>query len=239
MRRAVTILLAVVAAMAATAIAAAEETISFESLLDEMIDRDAAARFPDPAYTCRQASSYDRASVSSGEPGTWMANNDRSFFIRSETNGGREEWVMMDAEGPGCVVRFWATSGNPIGNIRFYLDGAQEPVINEPAKTLIGGDALVGPPLSKVRARGMNLYLPIPYAKHCKITYDRPNFHVSRNEDDLLYYQINYRTYEAGAKVESFSRKAFDAAKEKIAALQTRLLQPAAGQPAREPKPRS
>jgi hypothetical protein len=73
----------------------------------------------------------------------------------------------------------------------------------------------------------MNLYLPIPYAKSCKITYDRPNFHKSRNNDDLLYYQINYRTYAKGAKVESFSKRGFAAAKQRIARLQKRLLEPA------------
>ena len=205
---------------------AAEATITFQSLLQEMVDRDAAARFPDPAYTCRQASSYDRASVSPEDPAAWMANNDRSFFVRSEQIDGREEWVMMDTKGPGCVVRFWATSGNPTGNVRVYLDGADQPAINEPVKGLVGGDALVGPPLSKVRARGMNLYLPIPYAKSCKITYDRPNFQVSKNGEDLLYYQINYRTYEPDAKVESFTRQGFEAAKQKIAALQAALLKP-------------
>lgn len=219
-----------ITAMAAVGVCpAAQQTITFEALLDEMVDRGAAARFPHPAYTCRQASSYDRASVSPDQPGTWMANNDRSFFIRSEANHGRQEWVMLDAEGPGCVVRFWATSGNPIGNIRVYIDGADQPVINQPAKGLVGGDALVGPPLSKVRARGMNLYLPIPYAKHCKITYDRPNFHVSKNQDDLLYYQINYRTYQAGAKVQSFSRELFEKAQDKIAQLQQTLLEPHTG----------
>lgn len=213
-------------AMAAM-VAQARDTLTFQSLLDEMIDREASARFPSPAYTCRQASSYDRASVSPDDPASWQANNDRSFFIRSEENDGREEWVMLSAEGPGCIVRFWATSGNPIGHIRVYLDGADKPVIDAPAKTLVGGNALVGPPLSKVRARGMNLYLPIPYAKSCKITYDRPNFHKSRNNDDLLYYQINYRTYEKGAKVESFSKRGFAAAKQRIARLQKQLLEPA------------
>ena len=212
----------------AVAVSAGAEkpAITIESLLDEMGDRDAADRFPLPAYTCRAASSYQRASVSAEEQETWMANNDRSFFIREEENDGRLESVMMDAQGPGCVVRFWATSGNPIGNIRVYVDGNKEPVINQPAKGLVGGDALVGPPLSEVRAQGMNLYLPIPYAKHCKITYDRPNFHVSKNKDDLLYYQINYRTYEPSAKVESFSYPAFEAAGSKIAKLQKTLLEP-------------
>ena len=186
--------------------AAESQTISFSSLLDEMVDRDAAGRFPYPAYTCRQASSYDQASVSAEETDTWWANNDRSFFIRSEQNDGREEWVMMDAEGPGCIVRIWITASNACGTIRFYLDGSDTPVIAEEAQKLIGDNALVGPPLSKTRARGRNLYLPIPYAKHCKITYDRPNFQQSKNQDDLLYYQINYRTYEPDAKVESFSQ---------------------------------
>ncbi len=211
---------------AAAMVAQAGETITLNSLLDEMVDREASARFPSPGYTCWQASSYDRASVSPDDAGSWQANNDRSFFIRSEVHDGREESVMMDAKGPGCIVRVWATSGNPIGNIRVYLDGSAEPVINEAAKTLIGGDALVGPPLSKVRARGMNLYLPIPYAKSCKVTYDRPNFHKSGNGDDLLYYQINYRTYEEGTKVEPFSKKGFAEAKGRIAQLQKELLEP-------------
>ncbi len=212
-------------------VAAKSETVSFSSLLDEVVDRDVAGRFPCPAYNCRQASSYDQASVSVDNPETWWANNDRSFFIRSEQIGGREEWVMMDAEGPGCVVRIWITASNACGTIRFYLDGSDTPVIAEEAQKLIGDSALVGPPLSETRARGRNLYLPIPYAKHCKITYDRPNFQQTKNNDDLLYYQINYRTYEPTAKVESFSQAAFDAAKQRIERLQDELLKPAAALP--------
>jgi hypothetical protein len=211
--------------------AAESQTVSFSSLLDEMVDRDVAGRFPYSAYTCRQASSYDQASVSAEDAATWWANNDRSFFIRCEQNGGREEWVMMDAEGPGCIVRIWITASNACGTIRFYLDGADTPVIAEEAQKLIGDSALVGPPLSKTRARGRNLYLPIPYAKRCKITYDRPNFQQTNNGDDLLYYQINYRTYEPTTKVESFSLAAFNAAETRIARLQDELLAPAAAVP--------
>ncbi|MGD9127848.1 MAG: hypothetical protein PVH19_10775, partial [Planctomycetia bacterium] len=39
------------------------QTITFDSLLDEMVDRSTLANFPSPAYTCKQASSYDRHSV--------------------------------------------------------------------------------------------------------------------------------------------------------------------------------
>ena len=61
----------------------AAEPVSLKSLLAEMTDRASLARWPDPAYTCKQASSYDRASTAKDAPG-WFANNDRSFFIREE-----------------------------------------------------------------------------------------------------------------------------------------------------------
>lgn len=207
------------------------EPITFDSLLSEMTDRSAVASFPDPAYTCKQASSYDRGSKAPNKSG-WFANNDRSFFLRSEKNQGREEWVMMDAEGPGAIVRFWVTSGRYLGTVRVYLDGSDEPAIEAKVDDLVGGSALVGPPLSEELARGRNLYLPIPYAKHCKVTFDRPNFQVTKSRDDLIYYQINYRTYAPEAKVVSFSMDGLEKAEAKIAKLQTTLTEPAAVLPA-------
>ncbi len=205
----------------------AEGAITFASLLDEMVDRETAARFPSPAYACRQQSSYDPASVTPQNQGTWMANNDWSHFRRSEQHHGREQWVMLDAKGPGCVVRIWTTAFDPRGTVRIYIDNAKEPVIELPIQQLIGGEGLVGAPLSEVRARGMNLYLPIPYARRCLITYDRPHYWRTQKQEDQLYYQVNYRTYEAGTEVESFSRETFDAAEDQIAKLQKTLLAPA------------
>jgi hypothetical protein len=72
----------------------------------------------------------------------------------------------------------------------------------------------------------MNLYLPIPYAKRCKITYDRPNFHETGDGDDLLYYQINYRTYDPDVRVESFTPAALESLRGKIARQQETLLAP-------------
>jgi len=200
--------------------------VSFSSLLHDMINREEAARFPDPGYTCRQASSYDRASVSADQPGTWWANSDSSFYLRSERNGNREERVLMDADGPGCIVRVWVTGHTPRGTIRVYLDHSKTAVIEAPVEDLVGGDALAGPPLSAERARGRNLYLPIPYARHCKVTYDRPDRAETGESGDLLYYQINYRTYAPGTSVESFTRSALDQAQAQIADVQEGLLDP-------------
>ncbi|UCF16422.1 MAG: hypothetical protein JSW59_02990, partial [Phycisphaerales bacterium] len=69
----------------AAAHGAESKTITFESLLEEMVDRDCIARLPSPAYTCKQFSSYDRNSTEPGSP-TWWANWDRSYFVRIEDN---------------------------------------------------------------------------------------------------------------------------------------------------------
>ena len=146
-----------------------------------------------------------------GGPG-WFANWDRSQFVRSEENAGRREWVLIDAAGPGAIVHVWGTwhgpKGGPFSNgtLRIYLDGAAEPIIAGPTTDIICGQALIGPPFSEsvspetpYERRGHNLYLPIPYAKHCKITYESDKLtDIGGKEGDALYYQINYRTYAAG-----------------------------------------
>jgi len=178
-----------------TAAFANQPVVSLQSLLEEMANYDSVARWPAPAYTCRQASSYDRGTVAPDKPG-WFANTDQNQFIRTETNQGRAEKVMMDADGPGCIVRFWLTTGgNKKGTLRFYLDGATEPALTFPAYDLLSGDFRIGPPLVQPHPGyrpdgngGNNFYLPIPYAKHCKITWNEAS-------DGARYYQINYRTY--------------------------------------------
>jgi len=198
--------------------AAARADVTLESLLDEMVDRDVIARLASPAYTCKQASSYDRHTTDPALA-TWYANMDRSWFVRVEENNGRTEHVLMDEKGPGAVVRFWATwhgpGGGPFSNgtLRFYIDGQTTPTIEGPMEDLISKGKLVGPPLSEgvsplteYRRRGHNLYLPIPYAKSCKITYETDVLmDDGGRKGEALYYQINYRTYEDGTKVESFS----------------------------------
>ena len=201
-----------------------EPVISLPSLLSEMLDRSALTQWPCPSYSCRQASSYDRASISP-EDG-WFANDDCSKFLRQEDHSLpdgqiRKEWVLMDAAGPGAIVRFWITAPKYVNNLYFYIDDSDEPVIAGPSDQVIGGDLLVGAPLSQVTARGQNLYLPIPYKSHIKVTCDKID------EQPQFYYQINYRTFLASAAVESFSNEVLTAAKEKIAETNALLANPA------------
>ncbi len=178
--------------------------ITVGSLLAEMTDLAGMAEFPSPAYTCKQFSSYDRAAKSPKE--NWFANADCGQFLRAEKNGDRDELVMMDADGPGAIVRIW--SANPTGTIRFYLDGATEPTWEVPMDKLTTGAVKpLVPPLGAMTARGCNLYFPIPYAKHCKVTLDAGN----------VYYHINYRTYAAGTEVETFKPADLETNAERIA----------------------
>jgi hypothetical protein len=176
----------------------AADPITLESLLKEMTDLDAIARFPDPAYTCKQFSSYDRKSTTPDNPDTWFANGDVNQYLRVDevkTPDGktRKEWVMADMDGPGAIVRVW--SANPAGTLRVYLDSSTTPTIEASMADVLGGKWKITAPLSQECSKGWNLYLPIPYAKHCKITSDRDEF----------YYQVNYRTYVQGTSVESLS----------------------------------
>jgi hypothetical protein len=179
---------------------AAAAQVSMESLLDEMTDLAALTRLPDPAYTVKQFSSYDRNSQNPDvlTDDDWFANADRGQHLRTEERNGATEWVLMDAEGPGAIVRFW--SANPIdaGIVRIYLDGNAEPTIEMPLTDMLGGGAHPFiKPISGERARGWNSYLPIPYATHCKVTASQPDF----------YYQINYRTYAEGTRVATYSEQ--------------------------------
>ncbi len=192
--------------------------VSLRSLLGEMIHRESLALWPDPEYVCRQQSSYDRAAVSPQE--NWFANNDFSQFIREEENNGRKEWVLFDSDGPGAMTRFWIANSDFVTNLYFYVDGATEPEIFGKPDDLIGGNLLVPPPFSEVTANGRNLYFPIPYAKHLKITCDKMD--LQKN----FYYQINYRTYEDGTKVESFSRQKLGELEETIAGVAAGLSEP-------------
>lgn len=170
---------------------AAAPPVTTASLLSEMADLAGMAEFPSPAYTCKQFSSYDRASKSPAED--WFANGDCGKYLRVEEHAGRKEYVMMDAAGPGAIVRIW--SANPAGTLRIYLDGDEQPVIESPMAEILGGKYPGLPrPIAGEYSRGWNLYFPIPYAKHCKITSDAGNF----------YYHVNYRTYQSDTPVESF-----------------------------------
>jgi hypothetical protein len=198
-----------------------------------MTNRNLIPEFPEPYYTCKQFSSYDRNSVGPDKDG-WFANHDCTWFIREENTHGRREFVMFDAEGPGAIVRFWMTfagDGAYDGILRIYIDGSLDPVIEGPPMDIISGGGLVGEPLSSSvspecdnNRRGHNLYFPIPYSISCKITLENDKVIIDdKTRSPSIYYNINYRTYEKGTEVLSFSKESFEEVQDLLTDVQQKL----------------
>jgi hypothetical protein len=113
--------------------------------------------------------------------------------------------VLAEMDGPGCVVRIWSANPQDAGKVRIYLDDAKEPVIEAELTELLGGkwktqiDGKEVTPfpdgIACERSRGYNLYFPIAYQKHCKVTVEKPD----------IYYHVNYRTYPKGTEIDPFS----------------------------------
>jgi hypothetical protein len=178
-------------------VAAGDGPVSTASLLRELADPYAIAVFPDPPYRMLQSSSYDRRTATPTDADGWFANEDFGKFLRVEERDGRRESVMLDAEGPGAVVRLW--SPNPKGTLRIYVDGQATPIVEAPMHEVLDGralfaDAAHGYPFAGERSRGWNLFVPIPFASRCVITTD---------QGDGVYYQVNWRAYPKGTAVES------------------------------------
>ncbi|HSS40170.1 MAG TPA: glycoside hydrolase family 172 protein [Polyangia bacterium] len=180
--------------------------ISVLTLLREMVDLDHLARLPPTRFVAGQAASTDRRSRRRDDADGWFANDDfvtdtQPNLVRVEAApDGSKRYVLLDATGPGAIVRIW--SATPAGTLRIYLDGGSRPVVEAPFESLLRGE--VAPfvaPLAHVTARGYNLYFPIPYRSRCLVTVDSivavdP---FSGHPTAKLYYQIGYRTYPAAA----------------------------------------
>ena len=208
------------------------ETVLLSSLLIEMTDREAITKFP--GYTLKQLSSWDRTQTGSEDPKTWFNNGDYGYYIRKEINNGRDEYVIMDEKGPGCIVRWWIPLENTYKNrtVRIYFDGSATPGIEGNYHDLISGKSLFKEPFAFTssderdstyqyslpvghpKQMGADLYFPIPFSKRCKITLD----------DNPFYYVINYRKYDEHFKIESFSMKGYANSSATISITAKRLL---------------
>lgn len=170
------------------------DVITLSSLLREMVSYDAATRLSAVPYTCRQVSSHDRRSVAPDRPG-WFANDDGFGIERVEKVDGRVEKVMFDCDGLGAITCIWLTTLDKRGIMRFYFDGSDTPGWIVPAYDLMAfgvgqlGRGMLLPHTSyELKGEGGNtLFLPIPYARHCKITFeDAPGVNPTPK-----YYGIN------------------------------------------------
>lgn len=206
-----------------------KKEVTLNSMIGEMTGRGNLSYFPRQEFRLCQFSSYNRESVSPGKEG-WFANRDMSHFIRVEKNNGRREFVMFDTTGPGAIVRWWMTFYKAQdGIIRIYIDNDTVPVIKGRPDELLSGKLLASGPLAISVQAGAepgeagrdydhNLYVPIPFRLHCKITYECDLLVKRYKDEDVpvpggfywpdVFYNIGYRAYAKNTEVESFSQEA-------------------------------
>jgi hypothetical protein len=207
----------VLAAVGRGLLARAEDPLTYVDLLQQLTDLDRLTR---QQTGCRGGlfSSWDRNSRTA-----WGANGDAGHYLRVESEG---EAVMMELDGPGVIYRTW--SANPMGKLRLYLDGARTPSYEWNFPDLFDGNL---PPFIKPlvyrrdRAQSASdCYLPIPFAKHIKITADKKHGQ---------YYHFNYVLFPKDRPVPSFHLP--------LTAEEQTALNAAAdlwAHPGRDPKPR-
>ena len=173
-------------------------------------------------YACKEVSSHDPRKKDPADPAGWHSNQDYGNFIRLETNQDRREWVILDTGGPGAIIRIWVPRCQQDQQIvRFYFEGSSDPAIAVKLNELLAGQSFARPPLAFIswnepdlreelkpdykatRGVGGDLYLPIPFAKSCKVTLDSVPF----------YYCFNYRLYVPSTPVKTFTMTDYEAAK--------------------------
>jgi hypothetical protein len=208
--------------------------ITLESLLKEMTDRTSLTYFPVNQFTHRQFSSYNRSSVSPDSTG-WFANADMSHFLSVEENKGRREFVMFDTDGPGAIVRWWMTFYKAQnGILRVYIDNNSVPVIEGLPKDILRGTLVSNPPLAVSVQEGAplgeegrdydhNFYVPIPFAEHCKITYECDSLRLLYDYEGIkvpqgyywpdVFYNIGYRLYSRKTTVISLTKESLESAR--------------------------
>jgi len=133
-------------------------------------------------------SSYDRKHGNDdGFDGTYS-------YLRKE-NG---KLVIAEMNGPGVIERIWTPTPND-NMLYFYFDGQKKPSISIKFSDLFSGKVFpFVKPICGNEIGGYYCYIPITYAKSCKILYDGPK---------LEFIQVEYRKLD-GMKVETFNPQA-------------------------------
>ena len=143
-----------------------------------------------PAFTTAikvgSVSSYDRT-----------GGNDDGFsgkysFVRKEPEG----LVLADLQGPGVIYRIWTPTPTD-DDLEFFFDGEGVPRVTVKFRDFFLGKYPAFPkPLVGWGAGGFYSYVPMPFAKSCKIRMRAPK---------VQFYQINYALYPAQTPLSSFS----------------------------------
>jgi hypothetical protein len=186
------VLIGVVAAAHVDA-AESSQTITYTNLVQRMTSLERLAEPVPEGETTGASTSHDRGSTYDAATDTyhnWSANDDGHGFIRREGEGQ----VLVDLQGPGVLWRIWSAMPEA-GDICIYLDGNEKPVIEKPFRGYFDDLERDYPALAPTLSRGRNAYIPIPFARSCKV--------VLKNGWGA-YFHCTHTLFAPGTKVETF-----------------------------------
>ncbi|MBS0261858.1 MAG: DUF2961 domain-containing protein [Planctomycetes bacterium] len=171
----------------------AAERISYPDLVARLVRMERLAEPVVDGEKTGASTSHDRGSQFDAATGTyrnWSANNDGSGSIRSEG----DSQVMVDLAGPGVLWRIWSALPEA-GHIQIFLDGQATPVIDKPFRDYFGDAEQEFPGLALTLSRGRNAFIPIPFAKSCKVVM---------NKGWGAYFHCTHTQFAPGSEVASF-----------------------------------
>ena len=107
-----------------------------------------------------------------------------------------ETFTLMDNEGPGVIRHMWFTFRETLYRdiiVRIYWDGQDEPSVQAPLGDFLCNSwgcrqDILALPVNVNPSGGMNIYFPMPFRKHARITVQND----SPSDLDGFFYTINY-----------------------------------------------
>ena len=114
-----------------------------------------------------------------------------------------EIMILMDNDGPGVIRHMWFTFSEKFYRdiiIRIYWDGQDAPSVEGPLGDFLCNSwtcrqNILALPINVNPSGGMNIYFPMPFRKHARITVEND----SPNDLGGFFYTINYTLEEVDA----------------------------------------
>jgi hypothetical protein len=191
----------------------AASLITTGTLVNEMIDFDHLANYPDTTHKTIQFSSYDRRSTAPYAP-EWFANHDGfggepipNFLevLEQPDSNGIGRYLVAQVNGPGVIVHTEAATAGFGGELTVWLDDSPKRLYQgDPEKFSIDRyrcfAQMLGLPDEKTEGfhHYAACYFPVPFSKSIRIEFEgdvkKPHF-----------YNIQIRLYPVGTAVKTFT----------------------------------
>ena len=190
---AIVVLLLVLTPAAACAddVARKPDVLDFSFFLKRVVNLDFLPYIEPWDGECKEITTYDRTG----------GNRDSDGGMVKDEHG---VITFADLEGPGVLCYMYSASPGGIWN--FYFDGETNPRLSLKLSDIYNGNAspFLKPLVGRRQVSGHSL-VPLPYAKHLKVTITKgPGKESPGDEGWGLYHHLIYRRFPSHIKVKSF-----------------------------------